>query len=95
MIIAGANNGILHLFKTDNNANGEELWGFIPPAIMENLSRIPSAKANATNPIYGIDSSPVVKDIFFDDTPNDNINNPRWRTILLSGFGAGGSGFLL
>ena len=93
VIIAGANNGILHLFKTDNNANGEELWGFIPPAIMENLSRIPSAKANATNPIYGLDSSPVVKDIFFDDTPNDNINNPRWRTILLSGFGAGGSGF--
>ena len=56
---------------------------------MENLSGIPSSKANATNPIYGIDSSPVVRDIFFDDTPNDNISNPRWRTILINGFGAG------
>ena len=93
VIITGANNGILHVFKTDDNKNGEELWGFIPPAIMENLSGIPSSKANATNPIYGIDSSPVVRDIFFDDTPNDNISNPRWRTILINGFGAGGNGF--
>ena len=68
---------------------GEELWGFIPPAVMENFSRIPSSKANATNPIYGIDGSPVVKDIYFDDTPNDNKSNPRWRTVLISGLGAG------
>ena len=93
VVIAGANNGILHVFKTDNNSGGEELWGFIPPAIMENLSRIPSNKANATNPIYGIDGSPVVKDIYFDDTPSDNVSNPRWRTVLISGLGAGGNGF--
>ena len=93
VVIAGSNNGILHLFKTDNNAMGEELWGFIPPAVMENFSRIPSSKANATNPIYGIDGSPVVKDIYFDDTPNDNKSNPRWRTVLISGLGAGGNGF--
>ena len=93
VIIAGANNGILHVFKTDNNTKGEEVWGFIPPAVMENFARIPSSKANATNPIYGVDGSPVVKDIYFDDTPNDNLSNPRWRTILISGLGAGGNGF--
>ena len=90
VIYAGANNGILHAFKT---SDGEELWGFIPPAVAGNLERIPSTKANATNPIYGVDGSPIVKDIYFDDTPNDNISNPRWRTILISGLGAGGNGF--
>ena len=89
VVLAGANNGILHAFKT---SDGEELWGYIPPNVLGNLEKIPSSKANSTNPIYGIDGSPVVKDIYFDDTPNDSTTNPRWRTILLGGLGAGGKG---
>ena len=89
VVLAGANNGILHAF---DSSNGEELWGYIPPMILANLAKIPSSKANATNAIYGIDGSPVVKDIYFDDTPSDGITNPRWRTILLGGLGAGGKG---
>ena len=88
-MLAGANNGILHAFKT---SDGEELWGYIPPNVLGNLEKIPSSKANSTNPIYGIDGSPVVKDIYFDDTPDDSTNNPRWRTVLLGGLGAGGKG---
>ena len=68
------------------------MWGYIPPVILGNLERIPSSTANVTNAIYGIDGSPVVKDIYFDDTPNDGSNNPRWRTILIGGIGAGGNG---
>ncbi len=90
IVYAGANNGILHAFDA---SNGEELWGYIPPNVLGNFEKIPSSKANSTNAIYGIDGSPVVKDIFFDDTPNDSVNNPRWRTILLSGLGSGGKGF--
>ena len=90
VVIAGANNGILHAFKS---SDGEELWGYVPPMVYENLERIPSSKANTTNSVYGVDGSPVVKDIYFDDTPNDGSNNPRWRTILISGVGAGGKGF--
>ena len=89
VVLAGANNGILHAFKT---SDGEELWGYIPPNVLGNLEKIPSSKANSTNPIYGIDGSPVVKDIYFDDTPDDSRNNPRWRTVLLGGLGAGGKG---
>ena len=89
IVYAGANNGILHAFDA---SNGEELWGYIPPNVLGNFEKIPSSKANSTNAIYGIDGSPVVKDIFFDDTPNDGSNNPRWRTILLSGLGSGGKG---
>jgi type IV pilus assembly protein PilY1 len=89
IVYAGANNGILHAFDA---SNGEELWGYIPPNVLGNLEKIPSSKANSTNAIYGIDGSPIVKDIYFDDTPNDGTTNPRWRTILLGGLGAGGKG---
>lgn len=90
VVIAGANSGILHAF---NSNTGDELWGYIPPNIIGKLSSIVTTKANATNPIYGVDGSPVVKDIFFDDTPNNGANDPRWRTILISGLGAGGNGY--
>jgi type IV pilus assembly protein PilY1 len=52
-----------------------------------------TSKANASNAIYGIDGSATVKDIYFDDTPGDNVDNPRWRTILMSALGAGGHGY--
>ena len=68
------------------------MWGYIPPNVLGNLEKIPSSKANSTNAVYGVDGSPVVKDIFFDDTPNDGSTNPRWRTILLGALGAGGHG---
>ena len=89
VVYAGANNGILHAFDA---SSGEELWGYIPPNVLGNLEKIPSSKANSTNAIYGIDGSPVVKDIYFDDTPNDSTDNPRWRTVLLGALGAGGQG---
>lgn len=89
VVIAGANNGILHAFKT---SDGEELWGYVPPVLHGNFEKIPSSKANSTNAIYGIDGSPVVKDIYFDDTPDNGSNDPRWRTVLISGIGAGGNG---
>jgi len=89
VVYAGANNGILHAFDA---SSGEELWGYIPPNVLGNLEKIPSSKANSTNAIYGIDGSPVVKDIYFDDTPNDSTDNPRWRTVLLGALGAGGKG---
>jgi len=86
VILAGANNGILHAFKT---SDGNELWGYIPPVVFDNLERIPSSKANTTNSVYGVDGSPVVKDIYY----ADGNNRPRWRTVLFSGVGAGGQGF--
>ena len=90
MVLAGSNSGILHAFRA---SDGEELWGFIPPNLIHKLSTMVTSKANATNPIYGIDGTAAVKDIYFDDTPNDGVTNPRWRTILISGLGAGGHGY--
>ena len=91
-VLAGANSGIFHAFKS---SDGEELWGYIPPNIIGKLSTMVTSKANASNAIYGIDGTATVKDIYFDDTPGDNINNPRWRTILMSALGAGGHGYFV
>ena len=90
VIYAGSNSGILHAF---NDKDGDELWGYIPPNIIGKLSNIISNEANETNSIYGIDGSPVVKDIYYDDTPNNNKDDPVWKTVLLSGLGAGGHGY--
>lgn len=92
VVLAGSNGGILHAFKA---SDGEELWGFIPPNLIHKLSTMVTSKANASNPIYGIDGTAAVKDIYFDDTPNDGVTNPRWRTILISGLGAGGHGYFV
>ena len=93
VVLAGANSGIFHAFQAEGANGGEELWGYIPPNIIGKLSTMVTSKANASNAIYGIDGSATVKDIYFDDTPNDDVTNPRWRTILISGLGAGGHGY--
>jgi len=92
VVLAGANSGIFHAF---NATDGEEVWGYIPPNITGKLSTMVTSKANASNAIYGIDGSATVKDIYFDDTPNDGVNNPRWRTIVISALGAGGHGYFV
>jgi len=78
ILLAGSNGGMLHAFDT---SNGEELWGFIPPSVLKKLSNMVSSKANSSNAIYAVDGSPIVKDIFY---------NNQWRTIALTGLGAGG-----
>ncbi len=89
VVIAGANSGILHAF---DSKDGNELWGYIPPNVIGKLKTMITNKDNASNPIYGIDGTATIKDIFFDDT-TDNVDNPRWRTILMSALGAGGHGY--
>jgi len=72
---------MLHAFDAKN---GEELWAFIPPSMIKNLPQLSSTKPNTTNSIYGVDGSPVIKDIYYDK---------KWRTILLAGMGRGGSSY--
>ena len=80
-ILAGANDGMLHAF---DSITGDELWAFIPPSIIPNLRNVVSSKANSTNSIYGVDGSPVVKDIYYDN---------KWRTVVIAGLGRGGHSY--
>ena len=81
VVYVGANDGMLHAF---DSSNGEEMWAFIPPTMLQSLKDMIAAKANSSNAIYGVDGSPMVKDIFYDS---------KWRTVLISGMGKGGKGY--
>ena len=81
IVLAGSNAGILHAFDA---SSGEELWGFIPPSVLNKLPKIISSTPNVTNAIFGVDGSPVVKDIYYGGV---------WRTIVLTGLGRGGNSY--
>ena len=95
IVYAGSNGGMLHAFDAsdDSTNGGKELWAYIPPNLLGKLSDIISSTANQTNSIYGVDGSMAVKDIYYDDTPTNNKDDPSWKTILLGGLGAGGHGY--
>jgi len=81
IIYVGANDGMLHAFK---DSTGEELWGFIPPQVLPKLRLMDSGVEHVTIPIYGVDGSPVVKDIYY---------GGQWRTVLMAGLGREGYGY--
>lgn len=94
VIYAGANNGILHAFNAET---GDELWGFVPPLIAGKLPLTINTSLNrggtnggGTNPIFGVDGSPVVHDVYF-KSPLDT--SKQWHTILMIPYGRGGAGF--
>jgi hypothetical protein len=81
MVYVGANDGMLHAFK---DSTGEELWGFIPPNVLPKLRSMFSGVEHVTIPIYGVDGSPVVKDVLL---------GGQWRTVLMAGLGREGYGY--
>jgi len=81
VVYVGANDGMLHAFRDDT---GEELWGFVPPNILPALRQMTTSVSNTTIPIYGVDGSPAVKDIYYEG---------GWRTIVIVGLGRGGYGY--
>ena len=105
ILYAGSNSGILHAMKAED---GSEIWGFIPPFIAMQLPQIVNADydgkvgendTGGTNPIFGVDGSPVVHDIFTygfsvgtNGTP-DVDSSKSWQTVLFVPYGRGGAGF--
>lgn len=79
VVYVGANDGMLHAFDA---SSGVELFGYVPGAVYSNLSFL-------TNPNYAhryyVDGSPTIVDAF---DKSDGI----WKSILVSGLGAGGQG---
>jgi len=80
-ILAGSNGGMLHAFTS---TTGEELWTFIPPSLLSKLRDVVTSKSKSSNSIYGVDGSPIVKDIYYDN---------KWRTVVLTGLGKGGHSY--
>lgn len=79
-VYIGGNDGMLHAFDA---SNGEELWAFVPRAVLPRLHRL-AETAYATSHEYFVDGSPTVGDAF---------TNGAWRTVLIGGLNAGGRGY--
>lgn len=77
-IYVGSNSGMIHSFLAET---GEELWAFIPNAVLPNLDDI--AATNYCH-AFSVNGTPRVVDAYL---------NGRWRTVLLQGQKQGGSSY--
>jgi hypothetical protein len=81
VIYAGSNGGMVHAIHA---VTGQELWAFVPPALLQNFKAIISSQPGTTNSIYGVDGPLVSKDVYVDG---------EWRTYLAVTLGKGARGF--
>jgi hypothetical protein len=89
VILAGANDGQLHAFRT---GDGSEAWSFIPPNVLSRLK----LTAHATEPSslthqYYVDGPVTVADAWVPSTAGTGTskNASDWKTLLLFGEGRG------
>ena len=86
-----------------NAETGREEWAFVPPFIAALLPQIINDELQGevdgdkggTNPIFGVDGSPVVHDVFIQGYNNagELEASKSWRTLLFVPYGRGGAGF--
>ncbi len=88
----GTNDGVLHAFAIEDDptgtnrwAAGQELWGFVPPAL---LTRLDSARSSHQ---FLVDGSPVVRDVIFRRIPGDTATSDQYHTVLITGMRGGGN----
>ena len=100
VVYVGANDGMLHGIDTSVNTvtnvptadAGKEVLAYVPSMVYGNLSQLTDSKYTASgNHRYFVDSSPMVADVC---TANCTTSaSAVWKTLLVSGLGAGGKGF--
>lgn len=82
IVFAGSNLGMLHAF---NGMTGREEWAFIPPALLLTL------KSQLTAFTYGVDATPVARDIQLTSLNASNDRLANWRSVVVAPLGQGGS----
>jgi type IV pilus assembly protein PilY1 len=104
----GTNDGMLHAFYTKDKKTytgtdkcvvgavagdycaGEEAWAYIPTPVIPNLWKLADT-SYATNHVNYVNGSVQIGDVC---TANcTNSSSAVWKTILVGGFNAGGSGY--
>lgn len=81
VIFVGGNDGMMHAFR---DCDGKELWGFVPPLLLNRLKTLP----DITHNIF-VDGAPT---LYVHDTLNDGVINSAEddKVILLFGLRRGG-----
>jgi type IV pilus assembly protein PilY1 len=99
VLYVGTSDGILHCISAIDQEGtvdgehysfvaGQELWGFVPPALFPNLQ----AARQGHQPM--MDGTPVVREIFDRRKMGADPDGDIYHTILLTGFRGGGAGYL-
>jgi type IV pilus assembly protein PilY1 len=81
-LFVGANDGMLHAF---NAADGEELFAYIPSWVVGKLPALTAPGYNAGGHQSYVDGTPAVSEAEVGTAGS-------WKTVLVSGTGAGGQG---
>jgi outer membrane protein assembly factor BamB len=79
-IYVGSNDGMLHAFDA---LTGGELWGFVPPSLLNKLYQ------QTSNHTFYVDLSPKVDDAKL----NLSFSTTGWSTVLMIGQGWGGGAY--
>lgn len=93
VVYVNSNEGLLHAFSVEKYKDptgaqvrtlegGEELWAFVPPALLNDLKR------NLDGHVQLLDATPVVKDVYL-DRPVANVTTKvtgdEYHTVLITG----------
>ena len=86
-VFVGANDGMLHAFEATvgETTSGRELFGYIPSWMGPKLSALTASSYITSHQAY-VDGPPTVADALVSQSPD------VWKTVLVSGTGAGGRG---
>lgn len=97
LIVAGANTGQFHVFKTGERAagGGSELWSFVPPNLMTRLQGIYHAThPTSLNHQYLVDGPTTASDIWTGSGDGMSKNASEWKAYMIVSEGRGGSSTL-
>ncbi|TRZ75638.1 MAG: hypothetical protein D4R93_04625, partial [Deltaproteobacteria bacterium] len=91
LIIAGANDGQMHAFKT---SDGSEAWSFIPPNLLTKLKNM----THSTHPTslthqYFVDGPVTVADAWLGTGTGLAKAANTWKTIMVFGLGRGATNY--
>jgi Tfp pilus tip-associated adhesin PilY1 len=104
IMLAGANDGQLHAFRTGNGTDcatgGDEVWSFIPPNLLQKITPI-AHKSHVDRTIlaghsYFVDGPIQVADAWLPSTASSGISKSAsdWKTIAVLGEGLGSGAYL-
>ena len=87
IVVAGANDGQLHAFRTDT---GAEAWSFIPPNVLNKLKDI-AHKSHPTGLThqYFVDGPISVADVWLGTGDGTTKSPGDWHTLMIFGEGRG------
>ncbi len=105
LILAGANDGQLHAFRTGNSATdatagGDEVWSFIPPNLLQKISPIAHSSHASRSTLaahdYFVDGPIQVADVWLPGAATSGISKTAtdWKTLAVFSEGQGSGAYL-